>query len=217
MTEYRELSNELRQLKDLPWSRLSITDDCITLNGKTLNFKDGYSWKFEYNDKDYTQQSQWTVKSCLNIEYTHRQLLVASRRFNNWQENAFVAKLHPSSRKLSLFGDRALHAIEMIDFITNKQVLVKMKGKYWCIVDTMGQIKDMPLKLRNQLEKRDYRHMKTKYLHERGTTLLILSSNRHIDVIELSHRGEVRQTAEFEVLPSLSHGESQSILADSLG
>ena len=64
MSEYRELSHELRQLKSLPWSRVSITDNCITMNGITLDFKDGYSWKLVSDEKLKDSTQQWTVKSC---------------------------------------------------------------------------------------------------------------------------------------------------------
>lgn len=111
-----------------------------------------------------------------------------------------MTKLHPSSRKLSLFSENSLKAIELIAFITNKQILVKMKGQYWCIVDTTGQIRALPQKLEAQLEKRNYNQITTKFMHMRGTLLLILISAKNIDVVELSHRGEVREIKEYEVI-----------------
>lgn len=144
--EYRELSGELRQLKNRPWSKISITDVCITLNQKTMNFKDGYAWDYEFD----TEQQQ-SVISCENIENTHRQLLIASSRKNDQKEFIFISKLHPSSRKFTLFGQKTLNAVELIEFITNRQLLVKMRGKYWCIIDTSGQNCAIPQKLSQQL------------------------------------------------------------------
>lgn len=127
-----------------------------------------------------------------------------------------MAKLHPSSRKLSLFGENSLKAIELIAFITNKQILVKMKGQYWCIVDTTGQIRALPQKLEAQLEKQNYNQITTRFMHMRGTLLLILISAKNIDVVELSHRGEVREIKEFEVIQKPAQS-SENILADSNG
>lgn len=116
LNQYRELLQYLRKLENEPWTRLSITDQCITLNEKTLNFNDGYTWDFEYAKK--SEQDKWNVMSCLNIENTHRQLIIASKRMENRKENIFLAKLNPSSRKFTLFGDVSLDAVELIDFIT---------------------------------------------------------------------------------------------------
>ena len=101
--------------------------------------------------------------SCQNIEHTHRQLVIGSRRLENHQEYCFIAKLHPSSRKFTLFGDVGLQAVELIDFITTTQILVKMKGKYWCIVNTNGQICEIPPKLQTQLTKQDYTSMRAEF------------------------------------------------------
>ena len=48
LIEYRDIVQQLRLLSRRDWARLSITDSSITVNGKTMNFKDGHSWNFEY-------------------------------------------------------------------------------------------------------------------------------------------------------------------------
>ena len=91
-----------------------------------------------------------------------------------------------------------------------------MKGQYWCIVDTTGQIRALPQKLEAQLEKRNYNQITTRFMHMRGTLLLILIGAKNIDVVELSHRGEVREIKEFEVIQKPAQS-SENILADSDG
>ena len=53
-------------------------------------------------------------------------------------------------------------------------------------------------------------------MHMHGTLLLILISAKNIDVVELSHRGEVREIKEFEVIEKPVQS-SENILADSNG
>ena len=48
LNEYREIAQQLRLLSSQDWAKLSITDQSITVNEKTMNFKDGYSWNFDY-------------------------------------------------------------------------------------------------------------------------------------------------------------------------
>lgn len=50
-------------------------------------------------------------------------------------ETAFVVKPMPGSRKMCLVGINGLKAIDLIDFITNDLLLIKMKGNYWTILD----------------------------------------------------------------------------------
>lgn len=45
--------------------------------------------------------------------------------------------------------------------------------------------------------KHNYFRIETKFLHEKGVMLLVLVSEKTIDVVELSHRGEVRGISEF--------------------
>ena len=49
--QFSQLIHELRKIKNQRWARVSITDECITINGKTLNLLDGHSWDLEYFDE----------------------------------------------------------------------------------------------------------------------------------------------------------------------
>ena len=55
-------------------------------------------------------------------------------------ENAFVVKPLPGSRKICLVGSKGLKAIELIEFISDDLMLIKMFGNYWTCIDTHGQI-----------------------------------------------------------------------------
>ena len=70
LNEYRDIAQQLRLLSSQDWAKLSITDHSITVNEKTMNFRDGHSWNFDYVKQN--QPQEWNVISCQNIEYTHR-------------------------------------------------------------------------------------------------------------------------------------------------
>ena len=99
--------------------------------------------------------------------------MLATRQEHGITENAFVFKLHPSSRKVSLIGDKRLQAIKLLDFITNELLLIQMKGNYWCLIDTSGQIREIPASLLHILKVYEFNQMYTKYMYERGTILAI--------------------------------------------
>ena len=136
LAAHKDLASSLRYLKTSPWTRASIAENSITIQGRTLNFKDEYSWNFTF--KDRIEKWKWKVSTCFNVNDTHRQLMVATRQDHGYTENAFVFKLHPSSRKVSLVGDKRLQAIKLIEFITNDLLLIQMEGNYWCMIDTSG-------------------------------------------------------------------------------
>ena len=64
-------------------------------------------------------------------------------KFTN-RESAFIVKLHPGSRKLSLMGEDRISFVELIDFITDDHLLIKRRGNHWSIVNTRGQISELP-------------------------------------------------------------------------
>ena len=72
-------------------------------------------------------------------------------KFTN-RESAFIVKRHPGSRKLSLMGEDRISFVELIDFITDDQLLIKRKGNHWSIVNTRGQISEIPKSLSKLLK-----------------------------------------------------------------
>ena len=56
---YKDLAPSLRYLEQNSWTRASITDSSITIQGRTLNFKDDYSWDFVFKDK--VEKWKWKV------------------------------------------------------------------------------------------------------------------------------------------------------------
>ena len=48
---YTDLAASLRYLKMNDWTRASISENSITIQDRTLNYKDEYSWVFAFKDK----------------------------------------------------------------------------------------------------------------------------------------------------------------------
>ena len=107
------------------------------------------------------------------------------------RESAFIVKLLPGSRKLSLMGEDRISFVELIDFITDDHLLIKRNGNHWSIVNTRGQISELPKDLSIMLKSDEFTHMRTKRLHKIGNILLILESASHALAVQFDYRGSV--------------------------
>ena len=72
------------------------------------------------------------------------------------RESAFIVKLLPGSRKLSLMGEDRISFVELIDFITDEHLLIKRNGNHWSIINTRGQISELPKDLSSMLKSDEY-------------------------------------------------------------
>jgi len=74
------------------------------------------------------------------VQNSHRQKLVVSRSCIelNKLEYALVVKPLASSRKICLVGQMGLRAVEMIEFISNDLLLLKLRGNYWSMMNKQG-------------------------------------------------------------------------------
>ena len=83
-------------------------------------------------------------------------------------ENAFIVKPLPGSRKICLVGSKGIKAIEMIEFISDDLMLIKMFGNYWTCIDTFGQIQWIDPKLYEILHSRNVVQMTSQRIHEKN-------------------------------------------------
>ena len=60
--EFKTISAAMQNLKSRPWNVISITERCITIQGKTLNFKSGHEWDFSFERVEQSEgHKKWTV------------------------------------------------------------------------------------------------------------------------------------------------------------
>ena len=60
LAEYKTILTAMNHLKYSPWNSISITERCITIEGKTLNFKSGHDWDFSFEKvKSSEKQFKW--------------------------------------------------------------------------------------------------------------------------------------------------------------
>ena len=74
-------------------------------------------------------------------------------------EAAFITKPLPSSRKVCLVGMKGTKFIEYFQFISNELILLKFSGNYWCMIDTIGQIREIPHTLLMLLNQATFKKM----------------------------------------------------------
>ena len=84
-----------------------------------------------------------------------------------------------------------MRAIEMIEFITKKLLLIKLKGNYWAMLDTDGYIQEIPLDLLQVLNQVPFDSMTSKRLEMRGKMQLMLQSATHTTEILFDQDGQV--------------------------
>ena len=48
LAEFKTISAAMQHLKQSPWNSISITERCITIEGKTINLKSGHEWDFSF-------------------------------------------------------------------------------------------------------------------------------------------------------------------------
>ena len=147
LSEFPQLQLTLKNLKTEKFPRLSISDTCLTIGSMNVSLTDKMDWEFSYElpQKSEEEQDQtwlWTVKSAKNINSTHRQVLCVMRSCAelNLKNHAFVVKPQPSNRAICLIGKKLVRTVEMIEFISDKLILIKLRGNYWAMMDTMGHI-----------------------------------------------------------------------------
>ena len=119
-----------------------------------------------------------------------RKFMNKLQRFTT-KESAFIVKLHPGSRKISLMGEHRISFVQLIEFITDDLLLIKRKGNHWSMVNTQGQIRELPKGLSKLLKSDEFSMMSTKRLHQIGNILLILESASHVLAVQFDHRGAV--------------------------
>ena len=62
LSEFKTISSALQNLKQSPWNNVSITERCITIQGKTLNFKSGHEWDFSFKREERSiGHNKWQV------------------------------------------------------------------------------------------------------------------------------------------------------------
>ena len=62
---------------------------------------------------------------------------------------------------------KGLCAVEMITFITNDQLLLKLQGNFWTIIDTHGQIREISQKLLKILNRTNFNRMESKVIYDK--------------------------------------------------
>jgi len=97
----------------------------------------------------------------------------------------------PGSRKVCLLGTKGVKAIELIQFICNDLLLIKMHGNYWTCIDTIGQIREIPQTLYEVLTNVSVEKMSTKRLFETNQVLLMLVAGQKISSVLFNHRGQI--------------------------
>ena len=73
-----------------------------------------------------------------------------------------------------MVGKKGVRAVEMIEFITDKLLLLKLRGNYWAMMTTKGFIKEIPLKLLRILNQEPYDSITSNRLEPRGKMQLML-------------------------------------------
>lgn len=115
---------------------------------------------------------------------------------------------------------KGLCAVEMITFITNDQLLLKMRGNFWTIIDTNGQIKEIPRKLLNVLKRTIYTSIQSQVIYDKNKTMLVLTSDELISTVFFDHRGQMTNHYNYQIDISDENekaANSISVLSDSKG
>ena len=53
-------------------------------------------------------------------------------------------------------GEDRISFVELIDFITDDHLLIKRNGNHWSIINTRGQISELPKDLSSMLKSDEY-------------------------------------------------------------
>ena len=55
---FKNIANEIEaQVRDKDFVRICATDRCLTINGKTFNYRTGYQWDFVCNFTEFVYES----------------------------------------------------------------------------------------------------------------------------------------------------------------
>ena len=117
------------KVRDKPFTRLCLSDRCISILGKTYNYMTGHNWDYIYKDSgEVLNDSSTEEKGCvsLNQPMPFSQQHIALFRSNG--KFALVLKNDPSSRKLCTM-DRRRKDILAFEMISNDLILVKLKDE----------------------------------------------------------------------------------------
>ena len=79
----------------------------------------------------------------------------------------------------------------MVEYISDKLLLIKLRGNYWAMLDTMGHIKEIKPKLLGNLNEVPFDLMTSTRLDKKGKMQLMLESETHTTVILFDHYGKV--------------------------
>ena len=174
-----------------------MTQDSITIDEVSINLRSNNVWKFKYGDTI----TGWKALDVISDDTCFRQVINVQHKtedeFNNLEiKEAFVVKPHVTRRTLDLVGLKAQTKVKLIEFITSNTFLMKFKG-YWSVLDTEGQIQELPNDLAKALHKRPFTNISTKRLPHSNKTMLILEHPTLIISVLINHRGQVCEVNEY--------------------
>ena len=109
-----------------------MTDRCLTVNGRTINYHTGHEWDFVFNDPGMTDGTTKIIRS-ETLPYSHLQMAIAMPEENEKMDDipkhaAFWIKNDVSSRKKCLFDHRS-RDVQLFEVLSENLILAKIKGR----------------------------------------------------------------------------------------
>ena len=137
-------------VRDKKFSRISVTNTCLTIKGSHFSFATGNEWHYVFNHFDDLDEdnelkiifSQSLPASCLQIALAER-----------GNDMAFLIKNEPSSRQICLFERQRRHVL-LLEMINDNLILAKLRGdpyNYWTFIDTNGNLKALPSEMKKSI------------------------------------------------------------------
>lgn len=155
LTKFSNVQDQVEEnIRNKDFIRISVTDRCLTIKGKTLNYRTGFEWDFMAN---FSESQSIPAVMSENVPFTNLQIAL----FRDEKKEAFLIKNEPGSRKRITFAHRQRDVL-LFEMINCNLMLAKMKGQeglennYWTLIDAFGNIQAIPQKMKEILELRNW-------------------------------------------------------------
>ena len=86
----------------------------------------------------------------------------------------------------------------MVEYISDKLLLIKLRGNYWAMLDTMGHIQEIPPSLLETLNEVPFDLMTSVKLDKKGKMQLMLEAETHTTVVLFDHFGKVVKCDKYQ-------------------
>ena len=130
---------KLDDYNEVPWSQMSISDRCITIDGETFAIGSG----LKYNVLDKTLAQEWTVRCSQKLVSTAQE--VHTLENIETQEYALLIKTTAGSRRIDPLGTKAQSDISNHFKISDEKIIMKMiaypiekQEFYWTLFDAIS-------------------------------------------------------------------------------